>query len=62
MKVGDLLMRLVCVEEGEWEPVIIVDSAVQTGGQDLLIVNHTGQCWVDTDDLATVEDYEEMIG
>ena len=62
MKVGDLVMRLVCVEEGVWEAGLIVDSAVQTKGQDLLVMTDVGQRWVDADDLATVEDYREMVG
>ena len=59
MKIGDLVMRLVCVEEGEWVSALIL--AVQTRGHDLLIVNDSGQCWVNVGDLATVEEYEELV-
>mgnify|MGYP001502577876 CR=1 FL=1 len=64
MKVGDLVMRLVCAEEGEWESGLIVADDRHRGKAhgDLLIVNDSGRHWIDVDDLASVEEYKEMVG
>jgi|ETNvirenome_6_85_1030632.scaffolds.fasta_scaffold589953_1 hypothetical protein len=65
MKVGDLVMRLVgSGRKGAWESGLIVadDRHRDKTHGELLIVSDAGRSWVDVDDLATMEEYKEMVG